>query len=569
MRLLPPGPGLALTAIVFLGFTVCVEAAESGLLEVSMGKFTEIKLNRTSPTEILLQNIPSNVSFILFQVHSHHQNVTISLSKIPRGNDSETGSNAGILTVLRPQQINCTWYLQSTDQNPVLATALSVPYAEKDPIPGACNLEFSLDIDPNVYLQYNLYETAITFAPANLGYARGSSAPACDVKMDETTRWRLTYDIYQYFLPENNLSDTVLLAHLQRMSMVQQVMQNGIKVATLTSSDQTKILFSSIPGQGVIYNVIVRDPQLNTSAAYVPAHTYACNFTDAMDNCFTLGRASTKVFFTLFAVFGLFICFFGHRFLKTDFFFNGFIFGGFLMFILLTRETVLDYDARLGLATLLGIICGFLFVAFWWRFGCPVVCVLFVGLVFGFLVSSIVFFTPVGDYGTFHNDSLFWLTFCCISLAVPVLLLPCPRILNILSCGTVGSYTVVLAIDSYLYTSLSYITLNVLKRAVNKDFSTAYTSVPFQRNDFIIIAVWVILTVSGVATQLYRERDQPTFPPTPYLVWKRDRERRVTNILDPSYHIPPLKDRMLIRLAQVRDWFKREQPTGERTPLLL
>lgn len=41
-----------------------------------------------------------------------------------------------------------------------------------DPVPGACNIEFNLDIDPNVYLHYNLYETTIRFAPANIGYER-------------------------------------------------------------------------------------------------------------------------------------------------------------------------------------------------------------------------------------------------------------------------------------------------------------------------------------------------------------------------------------------------------------
>lgn len=41
-----------------------------------------------------------------------------------------------------------------------------------DPVPGACNQEFPLDIDPNIHLQYNLFETTITFAPANIGYAR-------------------------------------------------------------------------------------------------------------------------------------------------------------------------------------------------------------------------------------------------------------------------------------------------------------------------------------------------------------------------------------------------------------
>lgn len=33
-------------------------------------------------------------------------------------------------------------------------------------------MEFSLEIDPNVYIHYNLYEITIRFAPANIGYGR-------------------------------------------------------------------------------------------------------------------------------------------------------------------------------------------------------------------------------------------------------------------------------------------------------------------------------------------------------------------------------------------------------------
>lgn len=63
-----------------------------------------------------------------------------------------------------------------------------------------------------------------------------------------------------------------------------------LQVVTLTANDKTSVSFSSLRGQGVIYNVIVWDPILNTSAAYVPAHTYACSF-DAMEgNCSSLGE---------------------------------------------------------------------------------------------------------------------------------------------------------------------------------------------------------------------------------------------------------------------------------------
>ncbi|KAM8974326.1 transmembrane 7 superfamily member 3 [Pelodytes ibericus] len=552
-------------ALLLLALTVWGQTAQ-GLLEVSMGRFTELRLDPNAPIEILLRNIPSNVSFVLLQVHTQFQNLTLSLSTTLNKTDSETGPDTGLLSILSPDQTDCKWYLEST--NVLLASAVTVPYSEKDPVPGACNMEFDLEIYPDLHLEYNLYETVIQFAPANLGYSRGSAAPPCDLGTGQNTRWRLQYDIYQYFLPENNLNDSTLLAHLRKMSMVQQVMENGAKVATLTSSDRPAVSFSSIPGEGVIYSVLVRDPLLNTSATYVPVHTYACNFTATVDNCYTLRRVSTKVLFTVCGLIGLFICFFGHRYLKTELLFMGFIISGFLMFILLTRVSPLDYNVRLFVTAVTGIGGGLLLVAFWWRCGCVHICMLLVGLVFGFLVASVIFFTPIGEYGEFRSNTVFWLTFCAIMMGC-VLLIALPKHLNILSCAVLGSYTVILAIDSYLYTSLSYITLNILKRALNKDFSMAYTSVPFQTNDYIIIAVWLVLIVTGLITQLVCERGRPAFPPTPYIIWKRERERRKTNVLDPSYHLPPLKERLLLRLAKFRDLFHREQPTGERTPLLL
>lgn len=61
-------------------------------------------------------------------------------------------------------------------------------------------------------------------------------------------------------------------------------------MVTLTANDKPSVSFSSLRGQGVIYNVIVRDPLLNTSAAYVPVHTYACHFEAKEGNCSSLGE---------------------------------------------------------------------------------------------------------------------------------------------------------------------------------------------------------------------------------------------------------------------------------------
>ncbi|XP_004405363.1 PREDICTED: transmembrane 7 superfamily member 3 [Odobenus rosmarus divergens] len=543
--------------------------SSEGLLEFYIGKFRYFKLNRPSPEDAILRHISSNASFLIFQTHSQYQNTTISFSKTLLRNTSGTGTDRGLVFILRPEQSMCTWHLETLDAEPVQNMAIPLTYSERDPVPGGCNLEFDLDIDPNIYLEYNFFETTIKFAPANLGYARGTNPLPCDIGTGRDSRWRLLYDVYQYFLPENDLTQEGLLKHLQRMAEVPQVKASAIKVVTLTANDKTSVSFSSLRGQGVIYNVIVRDPLLNTSAAYVPAHTYACSFEAKEGNCSSLRRVSTKVFFTLFALLGLFICFFGHRFWKTELFFIGFIFMGFFFCILITRLTLLTYDVRLILTAVAGSVGGILLVAAWWRFGILLFCMLCVGLVLGFFISSVTFFTPLGNLKIFQDDGVFWVTFSCIAVIIPVVFMGCLRILNILTCGFIGSYSVVLASDSYLYTSLSYITLNVLKRALNMDFHRAFTNVPFQTNDFIILAVWGMLAVSGITLQIRRERGRPFFPPHPYKLWKQERERRVTNVLDPSYHIPPLRERLCGQLTQIKELFRKEQPAGERTPLLL
>nr|XP_020142916.1 transmembrane 7 superfamily member 3-like isoform X2 [Microcebus murinus] len=146
--------------------------SSEGLLEFSLGKFRYLELIKSFPEEAILHHISSNVTFLIFQIHSQYQNTTISFYKTLLPNASETGTNRGLVSILRPEQSMCTWYLETLDAEPVQNVAIPLSYSERDPIPGGCNLEFDLDIDPNIYLEYNFFETTIKFAPANLGYAR-------------------------------------------------------------------------------------------------------------------------------------------------------------------------------------------------------------------------------------------------------------------------------------------------------------------------------------------------------------------------------------------------------------
>ncbi|XP_029317892.1 transmembrane 7 superfamily member 3 isoform X2 [Cottoperca gobio] len=480
---------------------------------------------------------------------------------------SLTAVDSGLLSALQPGQVSLSLFLSSPEGGIVAGTGVILPYASTDPLPGACNTEFDLDVNPNVYLHYNLYETQIRFAAANLGYDRGAAPPACDESSEVNTRWRLQYDVYQYFLPENDLSERSLFSGVQAVADIQGLRENGRRVMTLLSSDLSLAVFNSLPGQGVIYSVIARDPLLNTSASYVPVHTYACSFVSTLDGCQTLGKISTKLLFSIAGLAGLFVCFFGHRFFKCELFCMGFSFAMFFLFVLVTRTTGLDYDICLAVSAVVGVVGGVLLVMSWWRFGSVMACIVVVGLMLGFLIASTVLFTPLGDLDVFRrSDAVFWVTFCCMMILVPLFFVRWPREGNIITCGVVGGYAVVLAVNAYVYTSLSYISLNILKRFLNNNFSGVFTDVPFQAIDYVMITVWVVLGVCGVVLQLYRERSRPFFPPSPYLMWLQERERRKTNVLDPSHHAPPLPNRLLARARQLT---KRNEPAGEHTPLLL
>ncbi|XP_072311047.1 transmembrane 7 superfamily member 3 [Eucyclogobius newberryi] len=562
----PPPPPLLLLLLLLLCLVYDARTQENRVVFLP-GTFQNVSLSQNETVLVEVSRVQSDAAFVTLQFHTQHRNATLAYTRVPGAGGAHSGVDPGLVFPLDPGQISLTLFLSTTDGEPVSGSGVTLPYSSSDPVPGGCNTEFNLDVDPNIYIHYNLYETTIRFAPANLGYVRGEPAPACDASSGPFSRWRLEYDVFQFFLPENDLSERSLFRALETVADTEGIVANGNKMLTLSSAERSAAVFSSIPGQGVIYSVVVRDPLLNTSASYVPVHTYACSFSSKLDDCHTLGKISTKLFFTITGLAGLLVCFLGHRFFKCELFCMGFSFTAFFFFVLISRTTELDYDIRLALSALMGVVAGVMLVMSWWRFGSIMACIVVIGFMLGFLMASTVLFTPLGDLDIFRrSDAVFWVTFCCIMIAVPLFFVRWPREGNITTCGVVGGYAVVLAVNAFVYTSLSYITLNILKRLLNSNFSGAFTNVPFQGIDYIMLSVWVVLGVSGIVLQLLRERERPFFPPSPYLMWLQERERRKTNVLDPSYHCPPLPNRFLSRLRQLT---RRSEPAGEHTPLLL
>uniref|UniRef100_S4RQT3 Uncharacterized protein n=1 Tax=Petromyzon marinus TaxID=7757 RepID=S4RQT3_PETMA len=174
----------------------------------------------TNETLVLsVEALPNSASFVTFQAHERGDGaVTVAFSRaLGRGN-SYTGTDAGLLFPLHPRDSRLLWYMYTGTQANATASLLALAYSDSDPVPGGCNLEYDMEVDPNLRLSYNLYETVLEFAPANLGYPRGSVPPACDQDKGPESRWRLEYDVYQTFLEEGDLGVDSLLSALRRLS---------------------------------------------------------------------------------------------------------------------------------------------------------------------------------------------------------------------------------------------------------------------------------------------------------------------------------------------------------------
>lgn len=57
--------------------------------------------------------------------------------------------------------------------------------------------------------------------------SRGATPPPCNASAEGGARWRLQYDVYQHFLPENDLSEQSLFAGVHAVADVPGTVKNS------------------------------------------------------------------------------------------------------------------------------------------------------------------------------------------------------------------------------------------------------------------------------------------------------------------------------------------------------
>ncbi|CAG2114428.1 unnamed protein product [Medioppia subpectinata] len=446
-------------------------------------------------------------------VHSQLYNLTLvkTLSKSSR---RVTGRNIGL--VLSTQTDSGLVYVTNPSNVSVNALVVIDQHRATDPIPGGCSSEFPLEVSPFLRLYYTLYFNRLEFQFANIGSVEDINKP---MKCGES-QFKIQYDIYGYFLNESNFPEREYFRAINIMSNLTTIRQYGTKLMNIST---LRAYFYAYTGRPVVYNVIATSQQY--SSVYVPVVTYDCDGR-SIEEC-VKHDISTLMITTVMGLIGLFVCFRGHVWFQLrkycnaviniatlELIFFGLIDGSFIVYILLLKYTTLDTGAVQLYTTGAGVLLALLWVSFWKLLHLPLLSLLLSGLSLGLLLMATLLFTTIGNLELFQNDINYWLIMCCATILVTLFLpMLSAIVLSIVSSSIVGSYMAVIAVDRYIYGSLSYIMLNVMKRAVHSN--GAYNTVPFQTKDVIMAAIWALLSLTGIVLQLSTGADKSPFPAQP------------------------------------------------------
>ncbi|XP_047508186.1 transmembrane 7 superfamily member 3-like isoform X1 [Pieris napi] len=503
------------------------------------GGFINIKANSTLQVDCINEN--KNVSYIIFQVHSHLYNITLYNTTNVLGS-SLYGTNLGLYSNVLPT-ID-TFFIINQNMVSLLLYVSVHGYSLDDPIPGGCNMEFPVPISPYLQTKYN-NEYILVDAP-----------PPKDQLDDKcNTIGNVVLLFYKMYLPERNFEADVYFEGIQKMLTVDNIEENGEFVPD--NGLHNRRMLSAYQGVGSIYVAVAISVE-NASAysVYVPTYTYACAPLVEGD-CDIFDDVLSQLLLASILFIGLFVCYYGHRFFKTEMFLIGLISGGIVTYILISLMADLDRPALLGASILSGICFGAIWLLFWWFYGIPVLAVFLATLDVGFLFSAIIYYGLPGGLTALQFDVNFWTLFIFIMLTTSLLLVSMTLMSNILCCAILGAYAVVYSMDYYLGSSMKYIIINTVRRATVPKFNKAVLDPPFEWGDSLLCLLWVGLAMSGFLFQHFHNYGRPPFPPPP---------RSVRPVVPRSlYGATPLGPS---RYPRVISRNQRSTVTSERSPLL-
>ncbi|XP_066998732.2 transmembrane 7 superfamily member 3 isoform X2 [Anabrus simplex] len=222
---------------------------------ISVAPLTTVTLN--------ILNIPRVASFVLAHTHSYDHSTTLSYSEILNPHGYINGTDIGLVKMNGP--IPMQFFIYNGNPDAAYMLVIIQAYGKYAPLPGGCNMEFSVETAP--YLQLRLSRSLITVD------AQLASLPSLSLACDDYSSL-IHLEIYHMYLPERDFTPESYYDAIRKMSTVDSIRSNGKLVAAPERGSTLRRTFSAYPGTGSVYGVIAVSGY--SASAYVPAFTYAC-----------------------------------------------------------------------------------------------------------------------------------------------------------------------------------------------------------------------------------------------------------------------------------------------------
>ncbi|CAG9856293.1 unnamed protein product [Phyllotreta striolata] len=454
-------------------------------------------------TAINVARIADDVGFFVIQAHTFIENVTLSNSTQPVEGSSSTGTNIGLVWLAKEQKWEpfARFYLTRNapiDNSIRLLLVINV-YDERDPVPGGCNLSFETDIAPYQIAEYTDDVIIVKSQPPSV-----DGSGRCDDK-------KVQVDLYHLYLGERDNTIESYFDNIEKMLSVRDIMGHGTMVPDVDVKRKYSRMYSSYRGTGEVFAVISKFG--NGTSAYVPAVSYGCDLTKWQDSCLAPVALHWKFFCAFVLFFGLFICFFGHRFFKFTLYIISFSFGLLVTYLVISMEEHFSFTEKTVTAFTVGFIYGIIWLLIWRRFGIPILTVTLAFIMFGFLVASLLFNTILVDIHVLTNPVNFWLAFTSTILLCIIVSMVNMLYGHISSISCLGAYGAVASFCFYVGGNLPYVFINTYRRVAVKDFSMAVVDPPMGVIDAMQIILWVLMMTFGIYVQRRHQMGKPPFPP--------------------------------------------------------
>ncbi|GLV37223.1 hypothetical protein CBL_01947 [Carabus blaptoides fortunei] len=478
-------------------------------------------------SQIIILQIPVHKSLLLLQYYNNSQTFQVDIVLSNNINFMPStyvnGTNIGLVQIITGAN-NYQFFVKNKNiqSNNTVLIAI-VPYGAA-PIPGGCNMEFPTEIAPYQKLTYSDAVITVDAQPASINGHR------CEQQI-------VQHEMYHMYLPESDFTPEVYFSGIKNMLTVTDISYYGTQ-ASRPGNGFLRRLYSAYKGTGSVYVIIANI--MGQTSAYVPIVSYACDPLNLAESCDGPTTIVSKVLCGVLVFLGIFTCYFGHRFFKTEMFLVGFLVGGLVTFLILSMFAKLSLRDITIISLVIGCIFGLIWLAFWWYYGIPVLSTLLSLIVLGFLFASIIFYAGLGDITIVRNNITYWGFFTSIVLLTITVLTGFMHKANILACATVGSYAFIIPIDHYYGTNMKYIFINTVRRATVENFEAAIIDPPYQFKDLLLTLLWLTLAISGVVHQWRQQRGRPPFPPASARAQPPDERTPLlmpTSTMDPSDRI--------------------------------